>query len=43
MNRAMFTGDDSLPPPDEVTRIATSGVRVFLAAYSPAGAARGGA
>ena len=43
MNRAMFTGDDTLPPPAEVTRIATSGVRVFLAAYSPAGAPRGGA
>lgn len=43
MNRAMFTGDDTLPPPAEVTRIATSGVQVFLAAYSSAGAPRGGA
>jgi AcrR family transcriptional regulator len=36
MNLAMFTGDDTLPPADEVTRIATSGVRVFLAAYRAA-------
>jgi TetR/AcrR family transcriptional repressor of mexJK operon len=43
MNRAMFTGDDTPPPPAEVDRIATAGVRVFLAAYSSAGAARGGA
>jgi len=43
MNRAMFTGDDTLPPAEEITRIATAGVRVFLAAYSPADASRLGA
>jgi TetR/AcrR family transcriptional repressor of mexJK operon len=33
MDRAMFSGDDQLPAPAELDRLADAGVRVFLAAY----------
>jgi len=35
LNRAMFTGDDQLPP--DIEHFATAGVRAFLARYAPPG------
>ena len=35
LNGAMLLGDDSPPSAEELARYADTGVRVFLAAYSP--------
>jgi len=35
LNRAMFTGDDQVPP--DLDHFATAGVRAFLAGYAPPG------
>lgn len=34
LNRAMLLGDEAIPGPEELRRVATDGVRVFLARYA---------